>query len=69
MLYFVDGDMWSRAANIHVNTVNCNGVMGKGVALAFARHYPKMLTEYRKATKPTCPAASIPPNSDGLKTK
>ena len=52
MLYFVDGDMWSRAANIHVNTVNCNGVMGKGVALAFARHYPKMLTEYRKATIP-----------------
>lgn len=35
--------------DILVNTVNCVGVMGKGIALEFSRNYPKLLDEYRKA--------------------
>jgi len=32
-----------------VNTVNCEGVMGKGIALQFKQKYPKMFSEYKKA--------------------
>jgi len=52
MLYFVDGDLFDIEANVRVNTVNCVGVMGKGVALAFKQRYPQMFSEYRKACKP-----------------
>lgn len=31
-----------------VNTVNCVGVMGKGLALEFKQRYPGMFLEYRK---------------------
>jgi O-acetyl-ADP-ribose deacetylase (regulator of RNase III) len=34
-----------------VNTVNTEGVMGKGVALQFAKKYPEMLAAYREACK------------------
>lgn len=32
-----------------VNTVNCVGVMGKGLALKFKQHYPANYKAYRKA--------------------
>ncbi len=32
-----------------MNTVNCVGVMGKGIALEFRRRYPKMFKEYQSA--------------------
>lgn len=51
MIRFVDGDMWARPADIRVNTVNCVGVMGKGVARQFADRYPKMLIDYRGACR------------------
>lgn len=37
-----------KNANTHalVNTVNCVGVMGKGVALAFKKRYPDMFKDY-----------------------
>jgi O-acetyl-ADP-ribose deacetylase (regulator of RNase III) len=32
-----------------VNTVNCVGIMGKGIALQFKNTYPDMFTDYRHA--------------------
>ncbi len=34
-----------------VNTVNCVGVMGKGLALQFKKAYPEMFLEYQQACK------------------
>ncbi|MFC3750092.1 macro domain-containing protein [Paenibacillus sp. GCM10012306] len=51
MLEFVTGDFFDYEANIRVNTVNCVGVMGAGVALAFKDRYPKMYNDYVHACK------------------
>ena len=50
------GDMFSSDAQTLVNTVNCVGVMGKGVALIFKERFPEMFQDYarrcaRKAVK------------------
>ena len=49
MLSFVKGDMFDDAYDIRVNTVNCVGVMGAGVALAFKSRYPEMFRAYKRA--------------------
>lgn len=36
------------AADVLVNTVNCVGVMGKGVALAFAKRWPEIVEFYKR---------------------
>jgi len=46
MIKFVQGDFFDYDADIRVNTVNCVGVMGAGVALAFKEKYPDMFREY-----------------------
>jgi O-acetyl-ADP-ribose deacetylase (regulator of RNase III)/uncharacterized protein YwgA len=51
------GDLFTSKAQTLVNTVNCVGVMGKGVALEFKRRYPAMFDDYvdrcrRGALKP-----------------
>lgn len=51
MLNFVDGNFFRAEADMYVNTVNCVGVMGKGVTLHFKAHYPKMFLEYRALCK------------------
>lgn len=38
--------MLDSTAQTLVNTVNCVGVMGKGIALEFKRRYPAMFKEY-----------------------
>ena len=43
----VRGNIFSSEAQALVNTVNCVGVMGKGVALEFRRRHPKMFKEYK----------------------
>ncbi|MFC6751832.1 macro domain-containing protein [Deinococcus aquaticus] len=48
MIEFTKGDLFGKAVDIRVNTVNCKGVMGKGVALAFKNRYPEMFKEYRR---------------------
>jgi O-acetyl-ADP-ribose deacetylase (regulator of RNase III) len=48
MLEFTQGDMFETAADIRVNTVNCVGVMGAGVALAFKQRYPEMFKDYQR---------------------
>ena len=49
MIHYVSGDMFARAADVRVNTVNCVGVMGKGIALEFKRRYPAMFLDYKAA--------------------
>lgn len=50
MTTFVDrtGDLLSCEAEALVNTVNCVGVMGKGIALQFKKKYPNMFSQYQK---------------------
>lgn len=47
-LSFKKGDMFSEAVDALVNTVNCVGVMGKGVALEFKKRWPDNYKEYKK---------------------
>lgn len=49
MIEFVTGDFFDYDADIRVNTVNCVGVMGAGVALLFKNKYPEMFNDYFKA--------------------
>ena len=39
---FVKGNIFNTKAQTVVNTVNCVGVMGKGIALVYKLRYPKM---------------------------
>lgn len=48
MIEFVQGDIFDSPVDIRVNTVNCVGVMGAGVALAFKRRYPEMFKDYKR---------------------
>lgn len=48
MINFVDGSLFDQKFDIIINTTNCVGIMGKGVALEFKKRYPKMFKEYRK---------------------
>ncbi len=40
------GDLLESHAQTLVNTVNCVGVMGKGIALAFKQNFPDMYADY-----------------------
>jgi O-acetyl-ADP-ribose deacetylase (regulator of RNase III) len=44
----VIGDIIQSRAQTIVNTVNCVGVMGKGIALEFKKHFPEMFQDYLK---------------------
>ena len=44
----VRGDLFESNAQTLVNTVNCVGVMGKGVALQFKKRFPDMFAEYAR---------------------
>ena len=45
------GNIFDCGAHAIVNTVNCVGVMGKGIALEYKNRYPAMFTEYAKLCK------------------
>ena len=47
----VTGDIWAFTSTVRVNTVNCVGVMGRGIALDFKDRYPRMFMAYAKACK------------------
>lgn len=49
MLKLVTGDFFDYNADIRINTVNCVGVMGAGVALAFKKRFPEMFKDYAQA--------------------
>jgi O-acetyl-ADP-ribose deacetylase (regulator of RNase III)/uncharacterized protein YwgA len=45
------GDMFESRSQTLVNTVNCVGVMGKGVALEFKQRFPDMFEDYVRRCK------------------
>jgi O-acetyl-ADP-ribose deacetylase (regulator of RNase III)/uncharacterized protein YwgA len=51
MIRFVSGDILSSQSEALVNTVNCVGVMGKGIALQFKKAFPENFKAYAAACK------------------
>lgn len=51
MIEYRKGNLLEADAEALVNTVNCVGVMGKGIALQFKKAYPDNFREYEKACK------------------
>lgn len=51
MIVFKNGNLFDSECQTLVNTVNRNGVMGKGIALQFKKKYPEMFDEYKLACK------------------
>lgn len=51
MIQFVTDDIFTSPAEAIVNTVNCEGYMGKGLAYQFKLKYPKNNLAYIKACK------------------
>ncbi len=51
MITVKTGDMFNSQAQTLTNTVNCVGVMGKGIALEFKRKFPDMFKDYEKRCK------------------
>lgn len=46
MVEVLIGDIFESKAQTLVNTVNCVGVMGKGIALGFKKRFPAMFRDY-----------------------
>ena len=51
MIRFKTGDMLAEDVDAMVNTVNCVGVMGRGVALQFKRAFPSNFKAYAELCK------------------
>lgn len=47
MITYVAGNLFTSPAQVLVNTVNTQGVMGKGIALQFKQTFPSMFKEYQ----------------------
>jgi O-acetyl-ADP-ribose deacetylase (regulator of RNase III) len=50
MIEIAQGNVLEADAEALVNTVNCVGVMGKGIALQFRRAFPDNYREYVEST-------------------
>ncbi|MUG92049.1 Appr-1-p processing protein [Scytonema sp. UIC 10036] len=57
MIEFKQGNLLEENVEALVNTVNCVGVMGKGIALQFKQAYPENFRQYEKA----CRAGEVQP--------
>ncbi|WP_422449197.1 type II toxin-antitoxin system antitoxin DNA ADP-ribosyl glycohydrolase DarG [Thermoanaerobacterium sp. DL9XJH110] len=51
MVKLVAGNLFKSNAQTLVNTVNCVGVMGKGIALEFKKRFPEMYKDYVERCK------------------
>ncbi len=51
MIRITRGNLLSAEVEAIVNTVNCVGVMGRGIALQFKKFYPENFAAYAKACK------------------
>ncbi len=51
MIHHTQGDILKDESEAVVNTVNCVGVMGRGIALQFRNVYPENFKAYKKACK------------------
>lgn len=59
MVRLTEGDILSADTEALVNTVNCVGVMGRGIALQFKRAFPENFKLYQKA----CDKGEVRPGS------
>ena len=57
MVQIARGDLLTADAEALINTVNCVGYMGKGIALQFKKAFPENFAEYQKA----CRAGRVQP--------
>lgn len=48
MIFYCTGNIFDSTAQTLVNPVNCEGVMGKGLAVEFKRRWPAMFREYNQ---------------------
>jgi O-acetyl-ADP-ribose deacetylase (regulator of RNase III) len=48
---YVEGDILQAKTDALVNTVNCVGVMGRGIALQFKKAFPENFKAYATACK------------------
>lgn len=48
MIKYSSGTVFNSGCNAMVNTVNCLGIMGAGIALEFKLRYPLMFLEYKE---------------------
>lgn len=51
MVKVLVGDLFDSEVQTLVNTVNCVGIMGKGIALEFKKRFPKMFKDYENLCK------------------
>ncbi|WP_323769329.1 macro domain-containing protein [Antarctobacter sp.] len=49
MIRYMTGDILRSEADALVNTVNCVGVMGRGIALQFKKAFPRNFEDYKNA--------------------
>ena len=54
-LKIITGDMFASRLQTIVNTINCKGVMGAGIALRCKQLYPEVFTDYKER----CNAKSV----------
>lgn len=50
-IHYVTGNIFDAKTQVIVNPVNCRGVMGAGLALAFKEKYPAMFLTYQQQCK------------------
>jgi hypothetical protein len=50
-LTFTTGDLLTADVDGLVNAVNCEGVMGKGIAVQFKQAWPTMFVEYQRLAR------------------
>ncbi len=48
MIKYFEGTVFNAPVKTYVNTVNCSGIMGAGIALEFKLRYPEMYEDYAK---------------------
>ena len=48
---YINGNIFNSKCQTIVNTVNCVGVMGKGIAQVYKLRYPRMFAEYKEHCK------------------
>src|SRR6056297_2344119 len=48
MINYYEGTVFNTSAKTIVNTVNCVGVMGAGIALEFKLRFPEMYKDYKE---------------------
>ena len=47
MIKITNKSVFNSGCGLIVNTINCHGVMGAGIALEFSLRYPQMFNQYK----------------------